>query len=54
MASSAEKAKTKQLDLERKKEDASVDQLKKITNNCALTVVKANKAIQTTQENVKV
>ena len=46
-------AKTKFLRLEVKKEDASIDQLKKITNECATTVVKANKAIKTTRANVK-
>ena len=46
-------AKTKFLRLEVKKEDASIDQLKKITNDCAGTAMKANKAIKTTRANVK-
>ena len=46
-------AKTKFLRWEVKEEDASVDQLKKITNDCAGTVMKGNKAIKTTRANVK-
>ena len=43
--------KTRELNLERKKSDICIDQLKKITNESATTVLNANKAIKTTRAN---
>ena len=45
-------AKTKELNLERKKNDVCIDRLKKITNECATTIMNANKAIKTTRANI--
>ena len=44
--------KTRELNLERKKNEVSIDLLKRITNESAGTVVNANKAIKTTKANV--
>ena len=43
--------KTKELNLERKKNEINIALLKKITNEGASTVVTANKAIKTTRAN---